>query len=300
MDIGIGLPTAMRGTTLEQTLDCARRAEADGFASVATIDRLVYANHDPLIALSVVAAVTQRVRLVTAVLIAPYRNTAVLAKQAASLDRMSGGRLVLGVGLGGRNDDYDAAGVETRGRGTRLTRQLAELKSIWAGEPRGFAGRIGPEPARSGGPQLLVGGDSEPALRRMACFADGCVVRAGGPAAFAEQRPRIDAAWQRARRDGRARAIGLAVYGLGPVAQEEGRRFLLDYYAYAGAHAERIAASMLVTVDAVRAAAAGFESAGCDELLLFSASRDPGQVDLLAEAVRPVRSSRQPTMSGGR
>ena len=65
MDIGIGLPTAMRGTTLEQTLDCARRAEADGFASVATIDRLVYANHDPLIALSVVAAVTQRVRLVT-------------------------------------------------------------------------------------------------------------------------------------------------------------------------------------------------------------------------------------------
>src|SRR2546423_1241197 len=117
MDIGIGLPTAMPGTTLEQTLDCARRAEADGFASVATIDRLVYGNYDPLVALSAVAAVTQHVRLVTAVLITPYRNTAVLAKQTASLDRMSDGRLVLGVGLGGRHDDYDAAGFQTRGRG---------------------------------------------------------------------------------------------------------------------------------------------------------------------------------------
>jgi alkanesulfonate monooxygenase SsuD/methylene tetrahydromethanopterin reductase-like flavin-dependent oxidoreductase (luciferase family) len=294
MEIGIGLPTAMRGTTLQQTLECARRAEAQGFASVGTIDRLVYGNHDPLIALAAVAAVTQRVHLVTAVLITPYRNTAVLAKQAATLDRMSDGRLVLGVGLGGRSDDYEAAGVQTRGRGARLTRQLTELKAIWAGETRGIAGAIGPEPARPGGPQLLVGGDSEPALQRMARVADGCVVRAGGPAVFAEQRPRIDAAWQRAGRHGRARAVGLAVYGLGRLAKEEGRRFLLDYYSYAGAHAERIASSMLVSVDAIRAAVMAFEAAGCDELLLFSASPDPGQVDLLAEAVR------QPIMSGGR
>src|SRR5205823_9462156 len=142
------------------------------------------------------------------------------------------------------------------GRGARMTQQLAELKRIWAGEKRGMAGAIGPQPCQPGGPQLLVGGDSEPAMQRMARFADGCVVRAGGPAAFAQQRSRIDAAWQRAGREGRARALSLVVFGLGPAAREEGRRILLDYYSYAGEHAERIASSMLVTVDAIRAAVA--------------------------------------------
>src|SRR4051794_21753102 len=134
VQLGIGLPTYMRNISLDDTLEWARRAEAHGFSSIATLDRLVYDNHDPLIVLSAAAAVTRQVRLMTTVLVTPYRPTAVLAKEVASLDNLSGGRVVLGVGVGGRAEDYTAAGSCTRARGARLGRQLDELKRIWSGE----------------------------------------------------------------------------------------------------------------------------------------------------------------------
>ena len=146
------------------------------------IGRLVYPNYDDLIALAAAAAVTERIRLTTSILIAPlHANTALLAKQAASLDRLSGGRLVLAVGLGGRDDDYEASGLPTTGRGRRLEELLEELKRIWSGEERGYAGAIGPTPAREGGPELIVGGHDEAALRRAARFGDGWIMGGGTP-----------------------------------------------------------------------------------------------------------------------
>src|SRR5215210_2774505 len=106
MDIGIGLPNAVRGVDRRGILDWARAAEDAGFSSLGTIDRLVYPSYDPLIALAAAASVTERIRLVTDILIAPLRNTAVLAKQAANVQHLSGGRLVLGLAPGGREDDY--------------------------------------------------------------------------------------------------------------------------------------------------------------------------------------------------
>jgi hypothetical protein len=87
----------------------ARVAEAAGFGSLGTLDRLVYGNCEALVTLAAAAAVTERVRLVTDILIAPLRQTALLAKQAATVDRLSGGRLVLGLAVGGREDDYEDA-----------------------------------------------------------------------------------------------------------------------------------------------------------------------------------------------
>ena len=113
MEIGIGLPAAIPGTEPGQLLQWARRAEARGFSSLGTIDRIVYPNYEPLIALAAAAAVTERIRLATTILIAPYRaNGALVAKQAATLDRLSNGRLVLGAAVGGREDDYEASGVD--------------------------------------------------------------------------------------------------------------------------------------------------------------------------------------------
>jgi alkanesulfonate monooxygenase SsuD/methylene tetrahydromethanopterin reductase-like flavin-dependent oxidoreductase (luciferase family) len=193
---------------------------------------------------------------------------------------------MLGVGLGGRAEDYEAAGMTTRGRGARLSEQLQELRRIWQGESRGFAGPIGPEPARRGGPVLLVGGDSDPALKRMARHADGFVGRAGGPSAFAQHRERARMAWRAANRAGEPYGVGLTMFGLGPQAKDEVRRVLVDYYAYAGAHAERIAASALLSVEAIQTAIEEFEAAGCDQLIIAPAVPDPGQVDLLAAAVK--------------
>ena len=112
MDIGIGLPTTIAGTTGEQVVEWARRADRAGFSSLGTIDRLVYDNYEPLIALAGAAGATERIRLLTSVLLAPLRtNAALLAKQAASLQQLSNDRLVLGMGVGGRDDDFDASGV---------------------------------------------------------------------------------------------------------------------------------------------------------------------------------------------
>ncbi|HEY4723502.1 MAG TPA: LLM class flavin-dependent oxidoreductase, partial [Anaerolineae bacterium] len=134
MKIGIGLPGTIPLTNSTQILEWARRAEAGPFSSLGCLDRLVYRNYDALTMLTAAAAVTQRIRLMTTVLVAPLRNPVVLAKQAASIDALSNGRLTLGLGVGGREDDYLAASANFHDRGRRLDAQLKLMKQVWAGE----------------------------------------------------------------------------------------------------------------------------------------------------------------------
>src|SRR5215216_5821309 len=134
MEIGIGLPNAVAGVDRAGIVDWARRAEAARFASLGTIDRIAYPNYESLIALAAAAAVTERIRLVTDILIAPLRsNTALLAKQTATIDNLSGGRLVLGLAPGGREDDYELSGVDFHRRGRLFDRQLEDLAGFWRG-----------------------------------------------------------------------------------------------------------------------------------------------------------------------
>lgn len=199
MDIGIGLPNTVPGTEGTTLLDWAKNAEVAGFSTLGTIGRLVYPNYEELIALSAAAAVTSRIRLTTSVLLAPlYANTALFAKQAASLDRLSGGRLVLGLGLGGRDDDFTASALPTTGKGRRFDQQLTEMKRIWAGESYGYAGAIGPEPVRPGGPELILGGAAEASFRRVALLGDGWINGGGTPDMFAEASAGVDKAWAEA------------------------------------------------------------------------------------------------------
>ena len=118
MKVGIGLPGNVPGAKGDVILEWARRADAGPFSTLGAIDRLVYDNYEPMIQLAAAAGCTSNVRLLTGVLLAPLRNPGVLAKQAATLDAISGGRLTLGVGVGRRPDDYAAApaAYNTRGR----------------------------------------------------------------------------------------------------------------------------------------------------------------------------------------
>lgn len=280
MEVGIGLPSTIPGVTGEQLLEWARRAEARGFSSLGTIDRIVYPNYEPLIALAAVAGVTERIRLATTILIAPYRaNGALVAKQAATLDHLSGGRLVLGVAVGGREDDYAVSGVDIHTRGKRFDAMLEEWERIWGGE----AG-VGPPPPR-GRPTLIVGGTSDVAFERAARHGDGWIMGGGPPDAFKDGKGKLEAAWQAAGREGTPRGMSLAYYALGDGAQEAANAYLHDYYGFLGEYAEMIAGSAATDADTVRAYVQGFADAGCDELVIFPCDPDPGQVDLLADAI---------------
>ena len=283
MDVGIGLPTTIRGVEREPLLDWARRAEARGFSSVGTIDRLVYANYEPLIALAAVAAVTERIRLTTAILLAPLRHSgAVLAKQAATLDHFSGGRLVLGVAVGGRQDDAEAAGTDFHRRGREFEAMLGEMRRAWDGESFGFAGEIGPR-AR---PSLIIGGGADAAFERVGRHGDGWIFGGGPPDAFRAGLEKARAAWKAAGRDGAPRSLALGYFALGDGAREATDAYLQDYYAFLGEEiAGMIAGSALTDAEAVKARVREFAEAGCDELILFPGNPDPGQVDLLADAL---------------
>jgi len=286
VDIGIGLPNTVPGTEGRTLVDWARHAEEAGFSTLGTIGRLVYPNYEELIALSAAAAVTSRIRLTTGVLLAPlYTNSALLAKQAASLDRLSGGRLVLGLGLGGRDDDFAASGVSTQGRGRRLDEQVALMKRVWSGEEFGYAGGIGPEPARPGGPEIILGGTTEASFGRVARIADGWIMGGGTPDMFAQAATAVDQAWLEAGRPGRPRKLTLAYYALGPDARAQADRYLHGYYGWLGDIANMIAAGAAVSGEMVRSYAKAFEASGCDEVIFVPTASRLDQVRLLASAV---------------
>jgi alkanesulfonate monooxygenase SsuD/methylene tetrahydromethanopterin reductase-like flavin-dependent oxidoreductase (luciferase family) len=287
MDIGIGLPAAVPGAERAQLLEWARRAEARGLHSLGTIDRIVYANHEPLMALSAAAAVTERIGLATSIMIAPFRrNTALMAKQLLTLDHLSGGRLTVGIAVGGRPDDFEAGGADFHRRGRDFDAQLAELHAIFDGAERGFAGPIGPPPVRRGGPPLVIGGTVDAAVRRTVEHGSGWIAGGAGPGPFVAMAEQVRAAWAQAGREGAPRLMALGYFALGPDGESHARRYLHDYYAFLGEDtAGMITASAATEPGAVRGAVAAYAQAGCDELILFPCAADPAQVDMLADAL---------------
>jgi alkanesulfonate monooxygenase SsuD/methylene tetrahydromethanopterin reductase-like flavin-dependent oxidoreductase (luciferase family) len=274
MNVGVGLPTTTPGTDGAMVLEWARRADAGPFSSLAVLDRVVYDSLDPFAALAAAAAVTARVRLATMIAIGPLRAAALLAKQAASVHVLSGRRLTLGLAIGARIEDYEAAGIDHRGRGGRLSEQLAYLRGGIDED------RVGP--AREG-IELLVGGASGQAFSRMARYADGYAHGGGPPRAFAGAAARARAAWRDLGRPGRPRLWGQGYFALGDV--ERGNAYLRDYYAFTGPFAERVVAANLTSARAVKDFLRGYEEAGCDELVLFPTTADAAELDRLAEVV---------------
>lgn len=280
MRVGVGLPSTVPGAHGQLLIQWAAQADQGPFSSLGVLDRLVYDSYDPFTVLAAAAAVTQRVLLATTIVIGPLRNTSLLAKGAASLDALSNGRLVLGLAVGARKEDYDAAGVEYRTRGRRLAEQLATLRLLWE------EGRFNPLSARTQGPTLLLGGGSDIGFARMARYTNGYVHGGGPPRAFARAADKARAAWLDAGRPGQLQLWAQGYFAFGDAATvEAGMNYLRDYYAFTGPFAERIATGILTTPQAVAQFLRGYEEAGCDELILFPTVPDLAQLTHLAEVL---------------
>jgi alkanesulfonate monooxygenase SsuD/methylene tetrahydromethanopterin reductase-like flavin-dependent oxidoreductase (luciferase family) len=279
MQVGIGLPTTTPGIDRELFREWIRRAEQGSFSTLGVFDRLAYDSYDPLISLAAAAAMTSRIRLATTILTGPLYNTALLGKSAATLDVLSGGRLVLGLAIGARDSDFETAGISPRSRGRRLDEQLAQLREEWEGT------QIGPQPASPGGPPLLVGGLNDQTFARMARYANGYLHGGGPPVAFSKAAEKARAAWTDAGRPDRLQLWGMGYYALGEDATEAGTQYIRDYYDFAGPFAEKIAAGLLTTPQAIVTFLRGYQEAGCDEVILFPTVSNINQIDRLANAI---------------
>jgi probable F420-dependent oxidoreductase len=202
MKLGFSLPVAGAWATPENQVRIAQRAEALGYNSLWVLQRLLYALApkgdypplpgqpwpkqfervvDPVVTLAYVAAVTTRIRLGTSVLIMPYYTPILLAKQLATLDLVSGGRLDVGLGIGWSEDEYDAVGVPFRQRGKRGDEFLRCLKTIWTDDPVEFRGefyavpraRVEPRPVQKPHPPITIGGYGEAVIKRAVTLGDG-------------------------------------------------------------------------------------------------------------------------------
>ena len=284
MDVGIGLPNMIPDVPWEMLLDWATRAEAGGFSSLSTGERLTFPNNDLIVTMSMAAAVTSRIRLMTSVLVLPLHGTGVVAKQAATIDVLSGGRFVLGVGTGGHPADYTHTPVTWRGRTPAFERQLKTLRQIWDGDGPPEE-RIGPRPA-PGRPELLIGPSSEVAARR-APLADGVLTFAmeADPAPQVSLFDVARAAWDEQGKPGRPRFVAGIFFALGPRAGERALDALNRYYSSFPPEQAALIAKMVTTTSeaAVSDALRHFDEAGADELILCPLISELDQVDRLAD-----------------
>ena len=249
MLISIGLPTAVPDTPRSAVLEWAQEVDRSGFSGVATLERLVHDSYDSLTTLAAAAAVTRRAKLLSAVLLGPlHDNVALFAKQVATIDKLSGGRLTVGVAAGSRPDDFNASGVAMAGRDGRLAKQVEEAREIWGGARPGFAGGGG----HSAGPPVLLGGHSAAAIDRAAQIGDGWLAGGGGIDMFRAGAEKFRAAWRDHGRSGKPRVVALSYFSVGPTAS-------------------------------VRETIEQFDAAGCDELVLSPRGNDIEQLRALRE-----------------
>ena len=298
MKIGIGIPNPVPGTSGQLLLDWARRAEERGFSGLVTIDRVVYPSYDSLAVLAAAAGATSRIELMTNILVAPVYPPVLLAKAAASIDQLSGGRLTLGVAPGARPDDFAAVGQDFHTRGRDFDNALEVLHRAWAGEPIGPSGKakagdgtnsealpIGPAPVRNGRVPVLIGGTSDKAIARAVTWGAGWTAGGGTAEQARSVLERVRAAWREAGRQDQPRLAALVYFSLGEEVGADSRAYLRHYYRWLGEYAEMIAEGAVRTDAAIRDTVAQFEDVGVTELYFDPTVATLDQVDRLADLV---------------
>lgn len=292
MKLGMNLPVMVPGLDRDSVLDWARRVDAGPYATLCAGERITFPNPEVMVTLSAAAAVTGRVKLMPSVLVLPMHPAVLVAKQIATLDVLSGGRVVLGVGVGARAEDYAAAEAPfDRGRFARLERQVATLRRAWAGENvvPGALRPVEPLPLQPGGPEILSGSLFPGSIRRAARWADGLNGFSFGPSAD-EIGARFELArkaWGEAGRERPPRLTTSFWFALGPGARAQLDAYLARYLAFMGAEvAARLARTVTVTsAEALRGALRRIEDVGADEVMLVPTTADPDEVDRVADLV---------------
>jgi alkanesulfonate monooxygenase SsuD/methylene tetrahydromethanopterin reductase-like flavin-dependent oxidoreductase (luciferase family) len=283
MKIGIGIPNQVRELSPALIPAWAARAEEAGFSSLGTLGRIAYPGVMDTVALAAAAGATSRIQLFSNILIGVVWPPVLLAKEVAGIDGVSGGRLTLGLGLGGRSDDFVAEGAGPRGLGRRFDHDLQVYRDVWRGQPIGG----GTNPAVPSGTRevpMLFGGFAPASFARMARWGEGYISAAVPVSTATEIFDTARAAWQEAGREGSPRLVAIAYFAFGDI--DKGRGNIRDYYLASGEEmAEGAAAGVHGGAEAVKEVVRAFADIGTDELILNPTLADIDEIARLADAV---------------
>ena len=300
MKLGICVPHYGRAIEVPRLLEVARHAEARGLDSLWVTDhvivpsqaRIIYREDmlDPLAVLPWLAGVTSRIALGTSVVILPYRSPIPVAKLLASVDVLSGGRLMVGAAIGWMDGEFDALGVPFKERVSRSEEALELFRTLWTQEHPEIETKhhhlhdvtFSPMPLQKPRPPLYVGGNSEGALRRVARFGDGWHSTSTTVDGFRQSVETVRRFWAEAGREG-APALSLRI----PLVIDGVHRAAVDMALIHGRGRHVITGSVATIVEELR----GFQALGCDHVALeVSYSTYPSilhTIDIIAEQLRP-------------
>jgi alkanesulfonate monooxygenase SsuD/methylene tetrahydromethanopterin reductase-like flavin-dependent oxidoreductase (luciferase family) len=296
--IGLSIPGTAPDRTSTTTVDFARRAEEAGVHSIWATDRIVDDTPDVFVTLGAIVATTSRILIGTSVVLGVLRPPLLLAKAATTVDAMSGGRLILGLGVGSRAEDFAATETPIEQRGARMDELIEIAKLAWSGAPVKYSGRhhaidIGPMrelPVQKPHPPLWFGGSAGPVLRRTARSGQGYIAStSSGAGGFRSAWATIRRYCEEAGRDvAEITPAALAYTSVaedGEQAREAMRNHLLR--SFGPARLERGLGPMVGTPEDLVRGAHEYFDAGVEVLILGSVSADPRHLDLLCERVLP-------------
>jgi alkanesulfonate monooxygenase SsuD/methylene tetrahydromethanopterin reductase-like flavin-dependent oxidoreductase (luciferase family) len=296
-ELSMHVPLAAADAQPDTAIEWARRSKAAGIGGLFTLDRLVFDNQEPLLALAAAAAVAPGMVLGMSVLLGTLRPPALLAKMAATLKQLSGGgELILGLGVGSRDDDFAAAEIPFEHRGSRLEEAVAIMKLCWSGQPVKFEGRFYNIDVGPIGPHLdkplpiwLGGGGTEPALKRIARLADGWIASSsGGPGGFRDKWDAILRYAEQAGRDPAGIYPAALIYVCVDDDVARGEETVAGYFQhyYAGRRPGR-GGAIVGPPDAVVRGLNEYIRAGVRYPIVGSPTADLRHLDLFLEKVAP-------------
>jgi alkanesulfonate monooxygenase SsuD/methylene tetrahydromethanopterin reductase-like flavin-dependent oxidoreductase (luciferase family) len=306
MKVGVGLPAMLRGVGPDLIFEWARVADDGAFSTLVTGELITTPSYDAMTVLTAAGAATERVRLMTNVLVLPLHNAGILAKQAATMCALTKGRFTLGIGIGGRKPvlygitgdssahanypDFAAAPASYEGRAARFDGQIELMLRIWSGEsPLPDVPPVGPAPFRPGGPEVLIGGFDARAIERAARLANGLTTFDHG-ADLAKVTASFDLArkgWVEHGRDGEPRLVVGTYFAIGPKAADGKKEFLRTHYHHLSPEGREKLGAVIRLTDAtsIREALKAFGDTGADEVVLVPMVPSIDQVERLGELI---------------
>jgi len=288
--IGVCLPYMERELDRKILLTWIRAIDEGPFASLTIGERITSYTVEMRVMLGAAAALTERVRIVPSLYVLPMHSAVWAAKEIATLDLLSNGRVTVTVGVGGRPMDYAAVGADFTRRHARMDEQVAEMRRIWAGEPA-LPGQdpVGPRPVQPGGPPILAGTLGPKATRRVAEWADGVYMWSGNGQKDEIERMihTVDGAWESAKRDTEPRRFAGFWCSLAENAAERTQAYVYDYLKVLSPEfATAMSKNMdRTTPDKINRSLDDMEALGCEETFLVPTTCDIADIEALSELV---------------